>query len=259
MHPVTGGVEITDTGQTISYNEGPVGACLSVDPNTMRCFDVNLASFKLADGNDHFHNFTIVTTYAYGNDGDDTFQGDVVFGGDHFFGENGKDWLMGGSGFDELEGGPGDDKVYGSFGNDVVFGGPGDDYVSGGSGDDWTVMDTGDDEVRGEAGNDRMSYRNHAAVKVTLDGQANDGAPGERDNVHGSWEIVEGSYGDDVLIGNDQANTLDGLSGNDTLKGRGGDDTLDAMAGVGQKIWGGAGEHDICTGYDLVVWEDCEH
>ncbi len=259
MRSVAGGIEIKDTGQTIYYSEGPADACLSVDPNTMRCFDINLTSFKLADGNDGFHNFTTVNTYVYGNDGDDTLQGDFVFGSDHFFGESGKDWLMGGSGFDELDGGPGDDKVYGSFGNDVVLGGPGNDLVSGGSDDDWTVMDTGNDDVYGEAGNDRLSYRNHQAVKVTLDEKANDGATGEHDNVHGSWEIIEGSYGDDVLIGNDQVNTLDGLSGNDTLKGRGGNDILDAMAGTGQKIWGGAGQDDICTGYDLVVWEECEH
>ena len=250
--------DISDSAQTISYAEGPAGACAPLDPRTMRCWGIQDGEFRLADGNDGFHNLSTLTTWVYGDDGDDTLQGEFgVFGADHLYGENGDDWLQGASGFDAIDGGAGDDRVYGSFHNDVVYGGPGDDVVSGGSGDDWITADPRDHVVYGDAGTDTLRYWNRNGVTVTLDERANDGSPGERDNIRGGIEVIQGSPGDDTLIGDGQANTFDGMAGNDTLRGEGGNDTLDAMAGTAQQVDGGAGE-DICVGYGLIVREQCE-
>ena len=68
---------------------------------------------------------------------------------------------------------------------------------------------------------------------VTLDGKANDGAPGENDFVAADIEEIDGPRWDesiccpellgDVLTGNDDANTL---SADGTLRGLGGPDEL---------------------------------
>jgi hypothetical protein len=68
-------------------------------------------------------------------------------------------------------------------------------------------------------------------VVVTLDGRANDGEAYESDNVRSVEEVLGGS-GDDVLVGDADANGLFGGPGNDALAGGGGDDVL--AGGPGQ-------------------------
>src|SRR4051812_22310820 len=108
-----------------------------------------------------------------------------------------------------LDGGNGNDKITGGPGNDVLVGGVGADTLNGGAG-----TDTADYSAR------------TAPVTLSLDSSANDGEPGEADNVNADVEVLAGGAGDDTLTGNDGANTLLGNAGNDTLDGRGGDDTL---------------------------------
>ena len=82
------------------------------------------------------------------------------------------------------------------------------------------------------------SYASRAAtVTVTLDGVANDGAPGERrDNVlTGS---VLGGGGADVLTGNGASNMLNGRGGDDLVTGAGGDDRLVGDAGANRLLAG---------------------
>jgi hypothetical protein len=121
------------------------------------------------------------------------------------FGDAGNDDLAGNqSGFNQLDGGPGDDKfaVYNNF--DTVVGGTGFD----------TLITTG-----GSTG-----------VNITLDGAANDGKPGQSQNIGTDVEHVVGGDGNDELAGNGSANTLDGGNGNDTLTANGGNDTLNGGA-----------------------------
>ena len=162
----------------------------------------------------------------------------------------GNDMLKGWHTNDTLRGGPGDDEINGSGGNDHIEGGdgndklrpdtyhgPGNDYVDGGAGidtvDDWSIPDA--------------DY--HPPVSVSMDGVANDGRPGEADNVvnvekiesHVSgtlaggpgddeftvWANVDegnstllGNGGNDKLIAGDYQDTLDGGPGNDVLNAR---------------------------------------
>jgi hypothetical protein len=109
--------------------------------------------------------------------------------------------------------------------------------VHGGAGND-TLRADGDSELDGGEGADVLqgdrasaSYAGRtAAVTVTLDGVANDGALGEHDNA--ATGSVIGGEGRDALTGNAGANVLSGRGGDDFLAGEGGDDTIHADTGT---------------------------
>lgn len=156
----------------------------------------------------------------------------------------------------EVWGGDGDDTLQGGLGNDILHGGAGNDtFLTAAAAD-------GDDVYYGDDGVDTMSYAlRTAAVTVTLDGLSGDGdlAAGEGDNVGADVENLLGGAGNDVLVGNQAANSIRGGAGNDVLgggpagascagvldvlDGEAGDDTFDmgAAAGCPAKLIGGAG------------------
>src|SRR5206468_1541500 len=85
---------------------------------------------------------------------------------------------------------------------------------------------TDTDVFDGGTGFDTVSYEGHQqGVNVFLNGAADDGNPGEHDNLM-HVEGVFGSEGSDLLVGNSARNTLDGGFGNDVVNGRGGNDIL---------------------------------
>src|SRR4051794_34372387 len=98
-----------------------------------------------------------------------------------------------GAGDDEGTGEDGDETILGGDGNDHIEGGQGNDTLDGGAGNDGfegTTLDgradrrTGADSITGGPGEDYVSYIDTStAVNVSLDGVANDGPPGEGDNV----------------------------------------------------------------------------
>lgn len=165
----------------------------------------------------------------------------------------GNDDLRGGGLADVLDGGPGDDVVNGFEGTDSVQGGDGNDTVSGDTFSDKGVfadvvdggpgVDTLDDfRFSGDAGR-------APAITVSLDGQANDGRPGENDNVGGVEIIKSGSAGS--FTGDDAANEFvapqTGAAG--TLLGLGGDDVLIAGDAHGDTVDGGAGNDTVEGGF----------
>jgi Ca2+-binding RTX toxin-like protein len=101
--------------------------------------------------------------------------------------------IYGGAGNDTIEGYEGNDTLDGGDGNDTVNGGAGNDIVRGGAGDDVLSGDNyktpGSDVIDGGPGYDQIDDWNipdaptHPQPTVTLDGVANDGRPGENDNV----------------------------------------------------------------------------
>jgi Ca2+-binding RTX toxin-like protein len=128
---------------------------------------------------------------------------------------------------DSLTGNDGPNTLLGGYGNDVYHGEGGDDLLDGGS--------DGADDIYGGSGSDSQSYDNRWTdwIKVTMnDDLPNDGnwrttGSLEKDNIHSDVENVKGGrQNNDILIGNDSANTLDGGPGGDTLTGLGGDDIL---------------------------------
>ena len=153
-------------------------------------------------------------------DGDDLVQVDDVVAAT-LGGGDGQDILVGGDGPDRLIGGAGDDELRGRGGGDDFHGGPGIDVAH-------------DYETRTQG------------VIVTMNDIANDGGPGEGDNIHTDVEEVFGSLGDDSMTGSAKPDAFIGESGNDILTGGAGDDALDAGAG-NDTLDGGAG-NDILVG-----------
>jgi len=149
---------------------------------------------------------------------------------------DGNDVLTGSPADDDIRGDAGNDTIYGMAGNDVLYDGPGNDLVRGGAGNDrmWGqgAAPDGADDFRGNGGIDEVSYIvRDSGVTVTIDDVANDGAPGEADNVHLDVEDVTGGSGDDVLVGSSADNVLDGTWGSNEVYGGAGNDWVDGGVG----------------------------
>ena len=144
-------------------------------------------------------------------------------------GENDK--IIGVSG---IIGGRGDDVLTGDAGPNGLFGGPGNDTVSGLDGTDQLEGGHGHDTVvGGPGGHDVATYEDaNTHVDVSLDGVANDGGPGELDQVAPSVEDVSGTIFADHLAGNAGPNRLRGGGEGDTLEGLGGADDLQGGTGA---------------------------
>jgi Ca2+-binding RTX toxin-like protein len=165
----------------------------------------------------------------------------------------GNDTLVGGDGNDVLQGGDGNDLLQGGLGNDTESGGLGDDTFDEGA------AANGADTFNGGGGNDTVSYANRTnAVTVTVGASANDGEPGEGDDVRADIGAVQGGAGADnltcplstgcILRGGPGNDTLTGRNGNDTLLGEAGDDLL--HPGLGDDVVNGG------PGTDTVDYAD---
>ncbi len=185
----------------------------------------------------------------------------------------GADWLTASDQATVLDGGPGEDKLVGGGSGDVLSGGDGNDTIEGKDGSDRIDGGAGDDllspdgyehanadVVDGGPGFDRIEsdYSSRfsdtdSPVSITLGGGADDGRPGEGDdlrnvekvslNVGGNFTgtdgadefrlsqvgtpaTMDGRGGDDVLRAGDGPDHLDGGAGNDSVDGGFGDDVL---------------------------------
>ena len=259
--------------------------------------------------------FAAATPYAIVIDGGD--------GNDKLVGGDAKDTLSGQGGSDDITGQGNDDTIDGGDGNDTLGGDTssqldettngGDDVIHGGPGDDRLTGDgsaqnavVGHDLLDGGAGTDTAYddwYRfdgsgndEDPSPAVSLDGQANDGRPGENDDMLGIERVdtgyqpgAAGTYvgsagpdtfnlvfadgsvaagpGDDVVTGADRADAIDGGAGNDQLSGGFGPDTI--TGGPGQDDIGGDrtaacfygpiyGTCTIGTGNDTIYAQDGE-
>lgn len=186
--------------------------------------------------------------------------------GNDFFEGYGSEVAQGGAGNDKLNGMAGDDDLDGGDGNDTLDGGRGADVLRGGAGDDSLTSDPMEhdagDVIDGGPGRDSISdwMRGDPAaeqlVTVTQDGAADDGFPGEGDNVT-NMEVVEsygslryvGTDGDDIATAAEVGNRaeLTGRGGADQLKGTDDDDAIDGGAG-NDTITGGYGNDAIVGG-----------
>ena len=185
-------------------------------------------------------------------------------------GGGGEDFLADGtsSGY-TFDGGPGNDRVRpGGGGNDSIFGGPGNDDLIGDTGNDRVEGGEGDDKLRGDnfsapapdiidggPGRDTVddwsnpSQNEAVEVAISLDGAANDGRPGEGDNVlnierveaAGTFGSYSGTDGPEAFL----AGTTGKLS---TINAGGGDDEILSYRGE-ETIDAGAGNDTITAGY----------
>jgi Ca2+-binding RTX toxin-like protein len=235
------------------------------------------------DGNDVVRSGSGADTLHGGDGHDDLYGGlgpDVVYGGNHndsLWGMAGNDTLDGQAGTDDLHGDDNDDVLLNSARDrDSMYGGTGNDRITNGDhnygedGDDTFLVQKGFGDFWGGAGTDTIDYAPwpYARVVVSLDGNDNDwngecggcpyaDRPG-RHNVHGDFEVVLGTSGEDTIRGNNEPDRLDGRGGNDYLFGNGGDDTLDAGPGTNQQTHGGDGT-DTCRGDNLSRVSGCDN
>jgi RTX calcium-binding nonapeptide repeat (4 copies) len=214
-------------------------------------------------GDDFFENFTGISSTAYGGTGYDNLIGGS--GKDFLYGDSEADWLSGGGGIDTLFGGTGNDVLIGNDGNDMLYGevgadilagGAGDDLLSGGSNNDTYGYDDsgssvplnwGRDTIADSSGVDILDFRgSKQAVSIDL-GRSSQ-------TVHSNLrlvfelgttiESVRGSDYNDLIIGNELGNFLEGNAGNDRIYGRGNSDFL--LGGVGDDgLYGGMGYDSV--------------
>jgi hypothetical protein len=142
----------------------------------------------------------------------------------------------------DVFGGRGDDRLTGTGG---LSGGPGDDVLTGsGPFFDDDGATPGHDVYRGSGGEFEHLYYTGRADGVRVDLR-----PGRRseDRISGIRDVTGGS-GDDVLIGDDEPDGLDGAGGRDRLRGLGGDDVLS----TGRNVRGGPDVVDAGPGDDEI-------
>jgi hypothetical protein len=175
---------------------------------------------------------------------------------------NGPSVIDAGPGDDAIFGHGGDDRITGGDGGDVLIGGQGDDTIDGGRGADlmeapisgYGIQESpsasdsaGADSLSGGDGVDTVSYvLRDDPLKITLDGAANDGAPGEGDRIANDVEGVIGGHGNDVMVGSSRSDALSGYDGDDNVRGRRGDDSLDG--GPGDDVVAGEQGADTVSG-----------
>ena len=122
-------------------------------------------------------------------------------------------------------------------GDDYLLGGTGDDYLYGNAGDDTLNGSLGNNYVDGGSGIDTIQFSAVGLNRVKVDLETRSGEKYDSAGVIlgtdtlMNIEIVQGTSGNDTLLGNDSNNTLYGGAGDDTLAGRGGINYLDGEAG----------------------------
>ncbi len=157
-------------------------------------------------------------------------------------GGQGNDEIHGGSEDDLIESGPGADRIYGGAGDDGLIGNlPGPTYLYGGPGGDLLAAGGGcaGGALVGGPGQDDASFAETQAHPGTLyislaAGWAwIDAIKGcHRVRLDRTDQDIEGSFDNDVLIGDSGPNLLLGQPGVDSFYGRGGEDTIVAADGV---------------------------
>jgi Ca2+-binding RTX toxin-like protein len=161
----------------------------------------------------------------------------ILLGGD------GGDRLSGGSSEDVLVDGPGDDESHALDGDDALLANAGLDRLFGGNGNDLFLSNAlcDGDLIEGEDGRDNASWARLQAsgVEARLDqGIAGKPGPGGAASCSGGAfaqlhqiEDLEGSEGEDVLVGESGRNQLLGHAGADSYFAEAGDDTILANSG----------------------------
>jgi uncharacterized delta-60 repeat protein len=169
-------------------------------------------------------------------------------------GSSDADNFIGSDATEVLNGNAGDDILQGDGGNDIVYAGVGDDLIVGGDG-------KGDDQYFGGAGTDTVKYTSATwgialdlgkGTSVSLinpsDKKNKDASGTGKDKLVDIENITAGDF-NDLLVGSNAANKIEGMAGNDRIDGKLDNDTLlgganndTLIGGVGNdSLTGGAG------------------
>jgi Ca2+-binding RTX toxin-like protein len=264
----SGSLQSYEEGAKITFYTGSSTAKVTSAPDSCEIFDYGAVTcptpsaveYVLADGDDWYTTSSdlpkSLTVKVEGNGGDDRLEGyelnETLIGGD------GDDTLHGSEGDDVLDGGAGNDKLSGYSGRDRLTAGEGNDtlYPDGYESPAQDVVDGGPgiDTIESDYGT-RDPDDFEPPVDITLGGGANDGRPGENDDLQGIERLILSDPGGKV-VGSDAAEyvKLHQVSQNGELVGNGGDDELRAGDGA-DKVDGGAGNDKLDGGFgdDTIV------
>ncbi|XXF06919.1 calcium-binding protein [Pseudomonas sp. D2-3] len=236
-----------------------------------------------SDGNDYIMGFSTADVIDGGLGNDSLYGAD---GNDLLKGEAGNDYLSGGNGDDLLLGGEGNDSLLGDNGNDTLVGGAGNDHLEGGSGSDvyrlergWgqdTIYnidyssgktdviefgaDIGPDDIVASRSNTSLVLRlkgSTDSVTVAYYFEADGASVYKLEEIRFAdgtkWSVeqikaltLQGSDGNDYIMGFSTADVIDGGLGNDSLYGADGNDLLKGEAG-NDYLSGGNGD-DLLLG-----------
>jgi Ca2+-binding RTX toxin-like protein len=260
-------VVVTRSGNTVTIDDRvavkPGKGCRKIDKTKVKCKTAKTPTrvrVSTYDRVDRIVNNADLAMTANGGTAGDTIhggpRGDLLrgdTGNDKLHGRGGNDKLEGRTGNDRLDGGPGNDRLDGFVGNDRMYGGPGNDELLSSA-----VLGGPDNDVfSGGAGRDAVSYFLYTrGIVADADGKADDGQPGEKDNIGTDVESIQGGNGNDRLHGTARNEFLGGGMGNDTIYGGGGNDVL--SGGEGKDTLDGGAGNDHMTGDDPYagVWPD---
>ncbi len=190
---------------------------------------------------------TQYTDHVVGSSADETFY--TLSGADTIDGAGGNDtvnyvYSIGGItiGLDGAAGTAGDatgqvliniEQLIGTSQDDVLWGNSGNNYINGNNGNDVLRGDAGADTLDGGAGNNTVDYSRslNGAVTVNLLTGAGTGNDAQGD-VYLNIQNITGTNFNDTLIGDNNANILNGGAGNDTIIGSFGADTINGGSGI---------------------------
>lgn len=143
------------------------------------------------------------------------------------------------------------ENAIGSKYGDSILGTPGNNSFKGLGGDDRFYGRGGADIFDGGDGSDLVSWNYAGASFVKVDLATGELAGAAADDVLISIEGAEGTAGNDILIGNGEANTFYGLDGDDVLMAGNGSGTgTDYLSGGNgnDRLYGGAGKSTLNGG-----------
>ena len=204
-------------------------------------------------------------------------------GGVECVGTNNDDEITGTAKDDIIRGRRGNDLVDGGPDNDMIRGGPDDDTLRGGDGDDRHLFyalggpaDWGRDTIDDPVGSNTLTFSG-VTTPLRLEFVASPAVAEARSgkntlNFPATFTVTDadGGTADDVILGNDRDNNLNGVDGNDFLDGRlgvdelngaGGDDTIYAVDGAADMVDCGPGTDTVYADVGAVndLLTDCEN
>lgn len=230
--------------------------------------------FYGGNGNDTFAGGMNID-FMYGGNGDDTLLGRN--GTNIIYGEGGTDTIYDGDHSSYLNGGDDDDEIYGGGGDDILDGGAGNDILQGDHGNDTFIYDIGYDidtfrDAAGEPNtiiihgyhkSDMNNFRDGSnliidfgkntgdrmVIERFFDYAANsditfifdDGTSLSRFDIRAKSMPIYGDENNNHINGTDEADIIDGGTGDDTLCGFDGEDTYVFSRTYGHDIineWG---------------------
>lgn len=250
---VKGGVLVADAAGVTAGNR-----CKQLTANEVMCPRTQAGRMTLGDLDDEAWVKHGPPWVVDAGEGEDRLEGGVA--GSALHGGPGDDRLVGRGGILtlELRGDEGDDDLLAHGYDAILYGGPGLDrlestyrselhtdlpdptkygahYVGGPGADVF---------VGSEEGVAFVSYVDRTGpVSVDLDGEVDDGEPGESDVIGPGVDGIIGGQGDDALIGGAPRDVLIGGPGNDHLAGGAGADFLRGAAGADQLVGGPDADH----------------